>query len=153
MPDPPYRWVCDPSRHRFVETFTAPTFTSLSNDLPIISVWVGGGGGQGVRGWSGSGGRGLTWRQNSRIVLAHGSLVFVTQCNCYQPLRAVYHPITVPPRLPTKVYINARTQVWKTRLFCIIGTTKHQFFNWNRWFWGPMKQPFWSKTHFFLYMR
>ena len=35
-PDPPYRWVCDPSRHRFVETFTSLAFASLSNDLPIM---------------------------------------------------------------------------------------------------------------------
>ena len=36
MPDPPYRLVCDPSRHRFVEIFTSVAFTSLSNELPIM---------------------------------------------------------------------------------------------------------------------
>ena len=36
VPDPPHRWVCDPSRHRFVETFTSVAFTSLSNYLPIM---------------------------------------------------------------------------------------------------------------------
>ena len=36
MPDPPYHWVCDPSCHHFVETFTSLAFTSLSNDLPIM---------------------------------------------------------------------------------------------------------------------
>ena len=43
--DPPYHWVCDPSRHCFVETFTSLAFTSLSNDLPtaiklVLSVSV-----------------------------------------------------------------------------------------------------------------
>ena len=31
----PYRWVRDPSRHRYRETLTSPIFTSLSRDLPI----------------------------------------------------------------------------------------------------------------------
>ena len=36
VPDPPYRWVCDPSRYGFVKTCTPVAFTSLSNDLPIM---------------------------------------------------------------------------------------------------------------------
>ena len=31
-------WVCDPSRHPFMETFTSLVFTSLSSDLSIMIV-------------------------------------------------------------------------------------------------------------------
>ena len=49
----------------------------------------------------------------------------------------------------SKAYTTLVPKFEKHPLFADFGRKKHHFFNRNRWFWGPIKHPFLSKTRFF----
>ena len=75
--------------------------------------------------------------RTERLVFFKLSITFEVASNIYL---CSQHSAPVPP-LPTKAYIQARTQVLKTSPFHGFWTTPTPF-NRDCWFWGPTKHHF-----------